>query len=323
MKESYLILTEAGNQIGLGHYKRCCSIRQEILNQNKSCELLLFNKGEINLDIDRDFVLDWKIDKKLLIKKAKEIKTVIIDSYLAKRSFYAFCIDIFSSVVVIDDYNRTEYGPIDLLLNPNPYFDNFSYDNQTAKQIKGGKDFVIISPPFRNSCTETLPANSNLDKIVVFLGGSDYRNLLSIVLSSLNELKEINIDVIVGNKEEKQKIRKEFKDLDVHVNLSSEEMFTAFNSARLVISGCGQTLHELAVLRKPTLGICIDIDQELNQKFYLDNGFLKTKISYETVDNIKQEVKQLLKSNTITNKPFMNTDGVKNIVSLINKLCWT
>lgn len=318
MKESYLILTEAGNQIGLGHYKRCCSLKQEILKQNKSCELILYYKGKLNLEIESDIVLDWKTEKNLLIKKAKKIKTVIIDSYLALKSFYEFCITTFHSVVVIDDYDRIEYGPIDLLLNPNPYFDNFSYHNQKAKKIKGGKDYVIISPPFQNLHLEKLPINFDTNKIVVFLGGSDYRNLLPIVLSSLNELKENNIDVIVGNIEDKQKIEKEFISLDVRVNLSSEEMFSTFNSARLVISGCGQTLHELAVMCKPTLGICIDIDQGLNQKFYMDNGFLKTKISYETIGNIKQEIKKTLKSSAKIEKSVISNNGVRNILSIIS-----
>lgn len=317
MKESYLILTEAGNQIGLGHYKRCNSIQQEILNQNIFCEMFLYFNGKFNLDIPSNFVFDWKKEKKILVKKANDIKTVIIDSYLADSSFYEFCTDIFHSVVVIDDYNRIDYGQIDLLLNPNPYFDNFDYNNQKAKRIEGGKDYIIISKPFQNSFVEKDITSLDTNKIVVFLGGSDYRNLLPIIVSNLLDLEEVNIDVIVGNSEDRLKVEKEFEKVNVFMNLSSEEMFNAFRSAKLVISGCGQTLHELAVLGKPTIGICIDIDQELNQNFYHKNGFLKTRVSYKSIKNIKEEIKKSLRSNIKTEALVINLNGVKNILSLI------
>ena len=317
MKESYLILTEAGNQIGLGHYKRCCSIQHEMYNQNKFCEMFLYFRGEHNLNISSDLVFDWKIKKDLLIKKASEIKTVLIDSYLASTLFYEFCTNIFHSVVVIDDYNRIDYGPIDLLLNPNPYFDHFNYNNQKAKKVEGGKDYVIISRAFQQSFVEKDNSSNDTNKIVVFIGGSDYRNLLPIILSSLIDLEEKNIHVIVGNTEDKLKVEKNFKTLDVHMNLSSEEMFSAFSSAKLVISGCGQTLHELAALGKLTIGICIDIDQELNQNFYHKNGFLKTRVSYKSIKNIKEEIKKSLRSNIKTEALVINSNGVKNILSLI------
>ena len=318
MEESYLILTEAGNQIGLGHYKRCCSIQQEMYDQNKSCEMFLYFRGELNLNISSDLVFDWKTESDLLIKKADEIKTVLIDSYLACASFYEFCTNIYHSVVVIDDYNRIDYGPIDLLLNPNPYFDYFNYNNQKAKKIEGGENYVIISRPFQDLFLEKDITSYETSKIVVFLGGSDYRNLLPIVLSNLIDLEEKNIQVIVGNIEDQLIVEEKFKTLDVHINLSSDEMFTAFNSAKLVVTGCGQSLHELAVLRKPTIGICIDIDQELNQKFYLNNGFLKTKLSYKSIENIKEEIRNVLRSNSKIEGPDISTNGIKNILSLID-----
>jgi UDP-2,4-diacetamido-2,4,6-trideoxy-beta-L-altropyranose hydrolase len=295
MKESYLILTEAGNQIGLGHYKRCCSIQHAILSNTISCEMIVYFKGELNLDLKSDLIFDWKIEKDLLIEKATKIKTVLIDSYLAITSFYEFCVSIFEKVIVIDDYNRIDYGPVDLLLNPNPYFDSFDYDNQKAKNIKGGKDYVIISPPFQNSISKNELSKGKTNKVIVFLGGSDYKNLLPVVVSILIDLGEKNIEVIAGNTEDQLKIEKKFKRINVLRNLSSEEMVTTFNSAKLIVSGCGQTLHELAILRKPTVGICIDIDQELNQKFYFNNGFLKRKLSYIKVGIIKKEINRALR----------------------------
>ena len=100
-----------------------------------------------------------------------------------------------------------------------------------------------------------------------------------------------------------------------------------FISSDIIVSGCGQTLHELALLGKPTVGICLDIDQEPNRDFYFKNGFLAAKINW-TDENFEKNIlteieglKNIDKRKTIAKiaPDLINKNGVYNIIDLIQR----
>ena len=63
----------------------------------------------------------------------------------------------------------------------------------------------------------------------------------------------------------------------------------------VIISACGQTLHEIASINRPVIGISIDKDQVLNQKYYFDIDFLKEKISWDDDELEKLVSKELVR----------------------------
>ena len=58
-------------------------------------------------------------------------------------------------------------------------------------------------------------------------------------------------------------------------------------SVDIAISACGQTLHELAFLGVPTIGILVGDDQQQNMAFYADSGFLQGRLRWDTPDLLK------------------------------------
>jgi spore coat polysaccharide biosynthesis predicted glycosyltransferase SpsG len=61
-------------------------------------------------------------------------------------------------------------------------------------------------------------------------------------------------------------------------------MVALFQSSDLVISACGQTLHELACLGTPFIGILTGDDQRYNQAYYIENGVLGGLIRFDDAD---------------------------------------
>ena len=316
-----LILTEAGEGIGFGHYTRCSAIQSYLIELGVVCEMMLNIKGDYELSIKQGRQLDWLSAKGELLNLYQHYSVVLIDSYLASSADYTWIRQNFKKVISLDDYNRIIYN-VDIIINPNVFASIINYSNQTCSDIFGGKDFVILRNVFRKKGKRQIRLSQKINSIVVTVGGSDYRNILPEIITILKNYKEFKIFVISGNTAIQKKLQNEFHKITILGLLTAEEMYAYFAKADLVISACGQTLHELASMGKPTIGICLDIDQEPNQQFYFENGFLTTKIQYEDLSLIKEQI--LLLSDIKTREKvsgiglsLINKWGVKNIGDLL------
>ncbi|WP_375560711.1 GNAT family N-acetyltransferase [Bernardetia sp. OM2101] len=289
-----LILTEAGESIGYGHYMRCLALQKEAQNQSISTKMILHVKGNEKFDVNGK-IYNWLDKSELNIKIDAEIKnqfdTILVDSYLADEEIYRFLKTKFKKVIVIDDYNRINYDA-DLIINPNVFFEQIDYSNQKAKCI-GGKKFVLLHSIFTSLENKTQEndntQNQNpqpVENILITLGGTDFRDLLpQLILICLNQnLKKIQ--VICPQDTQREELENKFlekikiKNLTILGKQSTQEMYNLYQKNDIIISACGQTLHELASQGKPTIGICLTIDQVPNQKYYLDKHFLLENINW-------------------------------------------
>lgn len=281
---SVIILTEAGKNIGFGHYTRCAALRDYLLQNNVRVCMLVFCH-EITINDSNIVNYNWLKDI-YRIPNTEEDAIVLVDSYLAHASLYTELRSQFKAVVAIDDYNRTTYD-VDLVINPNVFFDTMDYSNQPARCI-GGKDFVLLREAFR-----TCPAkqtNQMCKKILVTIGGTDYRNLLLLLVDLAQELANIQWTVI----DPEYKLGTTFsKNITTKSTIGASEMAELMHHADIVISACGQTLHELVALQTPAIGICIDHDQVPNQEYYTNAGFLQHKNSWDDSDLKVKLISQL------------------------------
>jgi UDP-2,4-diacetamido-2,4,6-trideoxy-beta-L-altropyranose hydrolase len=312
-----LILTEAGKNIGLGHYTRCSALHDAIeANGDKAYMMVFLNDFEI--ENDKIIKANWLQDLQQALAY-KDCDTVIVDSYLAKEDVYPKLHATFKKVIAIDDYNRLQYKAT-ALINPNVFFDDIDYTNQTIKCI-GGKNYVILRKEFRQQPKEVFIKN-NIEEILVTIGGTDFRNILPLIAKVCLQRQAKKITVIVS---EEIDLNIEDKRVSILPLQNATSIYRLMQKADLVISGCGQTLHELASLGKPTIGICLDIDQQPNQKFYFEKGFLPAIINWndeglvnkiQTAISLYQPIKKrkFLSSNAPS---LIDRFGVNNIVSAI------
>lgn len=297
-----LILTEAGQSIGYGHYMRCSALQNEAENQGIPTKMILYVKGDEKFDVEGK-VCNWldthELNKEL--ETEKQFDTVLIDSYLADEKMYVFLKTKFEKVIVIDDYNRIKYDA-DLIINPNVFFEQIDYSNQKATCI-GGKEFVLLRSIFtslKNNTTdktadkiENHSQNSkNGETILITIGGTDFRNLLpQLVEYCLNQNLQ-QIQVICPQENQRKELETIFpknEKIEFLGKQSAKEMYDLYQKNDSIISACGQTLHELASQGKPTIGICLAIDQVPNQKYYLEKKFLLENINWNDT-NLEEKI---------------------------------
>jgi len=312
------ILTEAGKKIGFGHYTRCSSLYQALMKAGDHVRFIMY-ENEYAINDPNIQSLNWikSIDSLYSIETTD---IAIIDSYLADENTYTQLAKRFYKVVAIDDYNRMSY-PVDVLINPNVFFEEINYSNQTAICL-GGKDYVILRQEFTQVKPQVIE-NGKLKNILITVGGSDFRNLLPKLISICEHQEGTNITVI--DPESKVTIQQRVKVLPTQ---SAAQMVHEMKRADVVISACGQTLHELVALQKPTIGICLDIDQVPNQSFYTKHGFLSSTIQWND-KNIDNKIADQLNYFSLSAnrkrvskmcKSFVRYNGAQNIASIINTL---
>jgi UDP-2,4-diacetamido-2,4,6-trideoxy-beta-L-altropyranose hydrolase len=252
----------------------------------------------------------------------KDCETVIIDSYLAQKDVYAKLQATFKKVIAIDDYNRLQYCTT-ALINPNVFFSDIDYTNQTITCI-GGKNYVILRKEFRQQPKEIFIKN-DVEEILVTVGGTDFRNILPAIAEACLKTQVQKIIVIAS---EINNLNLKDKRISILPLQDASGIYHYMQKADLVISACGQTLHELASLGKPTIGICLDIDQQPNQKFYFEKRFLPMQINWNDEDLVNKiqmaitlyqpiEKRKLIASNSPS---LIDKFGVNNIITAIKNL---
>jgi len=307
------ILTEAGKNIGFGHYSRCKAIFENLISYDVKKEFLV-NCKEVKLFDSEIKNIDW-INKIENINPTEKNHVILIDSYLADEKIYSLLKSRFKKVIALDDYNRIIYD-VSLIINPNVCYKNIDYSNQKAK-IKGGKSYVILRKEFREISNKIINKESN--KILITLGGSDYRNLLQLIVNLSHDLHELQWVII--NPENKKLERLIHKTILLNT-IDSKSMASLMLDSDIVISGCGQTLNELVSIGTPTIGICIDDDQICNQNFYFENKFinhknfwnesnLKNKLKTQINELLNYENRKLIFNNT---RDLINVNGVANLI---------
>lgn len=318
MTQNVLILTEAGKDIGFGHYTRCTAIKEQLIAERANVQMLVY-LNEYDMDDPGIIKANWLVNHEELLRTNTD-SVVMIDSYLANENIYKAFSQACRSVIAIDDYNRIVY-PVDCILNPNVFFSEGMYKTQTAKKCVGGKNYVILRKEFRQASI-LLPSKQKIENVLITIGGSDFRQILPLLIQTCLKFDIVKLTVISP-----EKTITETNDgrLTLLSSQTAAGMVRLMEEADLVISACGQTLHELASLGKPTIGICLDIDQEPNQEYYLTNGFLLTPVKWndmDVIDKLNLAFKTLsglgIREKIRNEGPkLINRNGVEQVVTVI------
>jgi UDP-2,4-diacetamido-2,4,6-trideoxy-beta-L-altropyranose hydrolase len=281
MTKSILFLTEAGDGIGFGHYMRCQALLKGFKQNGAEARMVLKVQGIHHFDNAEQY--DWIAGKNSVLKYADHYEYLFIDSYLASETDYLFFSTYFSRLVVMDDYERLAYRGVDLIINPNIYGSDLSYTKSKAQRV-GGKDYIILRKAFQKARQKCNPSKQ-IQKVLITLGGSDIRNLIPALIELVSS-RGLEVTVVAGNDEYRKKLNTVYssKVAEIISFADADTMLTKMLECDICISACGQTLHELAYLGVPAIGICIGDDQILNMKKYCELGFLSQEIYWDQSD---------------------------------------
>lgn len=276
-----LILTEGGEKIGFGHISRCSAIINAYKQNGGYANMLVDWQGDVPDDFEYEIVA-WHRDDTIMV----EYDMVLVDSYLASLEDIARLKTKFRRIFAIDDYGRFLDYNADLIVNPNIYAQNIPY----TASFKGGKEYIILREAFRLS-TDKAMLNNETERILITMGGSDYRSLLPRFANVFSSLP-FQFDFLCGSNNSAADLTAAYS---AHENytfygfLPAETMKAQMLKADIAISACGQTLHELSFLGIPTIGVVIDKDQEYNSVSYLDANVLHARLYWDD-ENLEQEV---------------------------------
>jgi len=247
-----------------------------------------------------------------------------VDSYLAGGNHFEQIADHFDSVVVIDDYYRMHSFNANMVINPNIYGDKIEYGHKSI----GGPDYIILRKKFKSHIKQR-DVEPNISNIGISVGGNDYRKILPKLIASLSSTHS-QLHVFCGDKAYKEKIETKFqgyKKISCYGFLEAAEVAGVLNKVDVMVSGGGQSLHELAYAGIPTIVICIDKDQDLNINAYLETGFLKEENNWDDsnlTENVLRQIdglKPINKRKELSNigKKLVDGKGVDRIVNIIKK----
>lgn len=311
-----VILTEAGGNVGYGHLMRCRAIADAA-----GGDLLVQGYGAYP---GGDNIQDqaWMERTEELTSELPSSCPVLVDSYLATWKVYAALSRHFDRVAAIDDYDRLNY-PVNLVINPGLKLP--PYREQIATVV-GGSEFIILRDAILYQAQKSNYAR--MECALVTFGGSDDRNMLGRLVPLLRDWG-LAVTAVVGDDATRDRLAEAHPDSSVTWlgRVGASDMARLMARSDLALSAGGQTLHELAFLGVPTIGVLTGRDQQLNIEGYVAAGFLSARLDAESPDLEAQIIElveayrdpALRRSAGLSGRRVVDGHGVLRIVELLRK----
>lgn len=287
---TFAFRVDSSTRIGTGHLVRCLTLAKHLrsrgveviflcqhlegdttaLVEQAGFEVMFLNIGNDGhaSSQNRD-----AIESLRLIHECSATR-VVLDHYDLSLEWEELVAGNIKSLMVIDDFTDRRHR-CDLLLNQNlvpPRDSSFSVSPHGATRALVGPKFALLQHEYAAIRSIRSMENSPIDRISVFMGGSDPENVTELVLRSLvnMELGNIAIDVVIGaaNPHHAQLLSL-FGDYDsiiFHTDLTS--LAPLLTKSDLAIGAGGTSNWERMCLGVPSIvvdiaenqrGICIEL----------------------------------------------------------------
>lgn len=291
MVKKVIILTEGGAGIGLGHITRCLALYKAFKEYNLEPALIINGDNKVGEFLQKQKV-QYRVENWL--ERVDQIKDsiVIIDSYLAHKEVYLTLRKNENIVVAIDDYNRLQYDA-HIIISPTIYGEFLDYKKHPSTTYLLGPKYIILRKEFWSIPFKKI--NKNVRNIMITFGGEDLRNLTPQVLELLKGIP-YTLHVVIGRAfKDTSYIPKyrQYQNIKFYFDLNAEEMLHLMLLSDIAISSCGQTLHELARVGVPTIGVVVAENQKLNAQYFQKLGFLMYAGRY-TDNNLGRNIFEIL-----------------------------
>lgn len=324
---NYIILTEGGQECGLGHIYRCISFYDELCSRGYNITMIISGDDTVYGAIEkRNFILiDWTNNVNVLDSYLKNDTWLFLDSIQATQSDIDYISRKVRKFVVIDDFKRRFYNNaviIDWTANvekTNKHIHNVGNGNTLLLGLK----YSILRKAFLSKSSYNC---SPIQKILITMGGTDIRCLTLPLLEYLIlYFPELEFRVITTPNFNEFKKNIDHKNIFFLEKLDDYEMKEAMESSNLVITAGGQTLYELASIGVPTIAIQVVDNQYEDLEGLFSLGFLVDFFQWndiELFEKIKNKIFFLMTMFTtgeFINKTIKNEigEGLTRIIDII------
>lgn len=285
---------DASIMIGTGHVMRCLTLAKALRDSGANCFFVCReHKGHLTEKIQQEGfecillaqpseMLDahdpdgppqahagwlgasWQSDTQETINasKAYKIDWLIVDHYALDARWHRILRPHVGQIMVIDDLADRPLD-CDLLLDQNIGRDATDYDGLVPLNCKRliGWHFVLLRPEFSllHTASQARNRNHSVTKILVSMGGMDYRNNIVDVLKALGSFDlPANIRVLVvlsGRAPHLPALQRYIKTLSfpVELHIDTDNLAQIMCESDLAISASGLIVYELAYMGLPMI----------------------------------------------------------------------
>ncbi|WP_427109450.1 UDP-2,4-diacetamido-2,4,6-trideoxy-beta-L-altropyranose hydrolase [Lysinibacillus xylanilyticus] len=242
-----VIRTDASVFIGSGHVMRCITIAKEL---QRNGVVVKFWMGLL----EGNLIEYVKKEGFEVLQTPIYADMYIIDHYTLNIEWEKEIRRFAKKVMVIDDLGRDH--DCDILLDQNviPQYD-IRYEGKVPAHCITllGPKYLIIRDEFLQQRQHLRPRGINIDRLLIFMGGSDPTNETMKILSALESHSFAHVDVVVGNsnpvKEQIERICM-MKKYNFHCQINY--MAQLMQLADFAIGAGGSTLWERCYLGLPS-----------------------------------------------------------------------
>lgn len=189
---------------------------------------------------------------------------LVVDSYALGQYWHQKLRAHTKKILVIDDLADRQFD-CDILLNQNLGVEEKVYEGRVPRDCKLllGCNYALLRPEFSETRTKALEKrhhNTEIENILVSLGGSDSDNVTYDILQQLDS--KFNIVVVLGKTSPNVKMIKAYaKNKNIEVIVDANNMSELMLNADIAIGAGGSTSWERCCLGLPTL-LCVLADNQ-------------------------------------------------------------
>lgn len=243
-----LIRTEAGPEIGMGHFMRCFALAEEARARGIPVVFLINEISDAVRTRCAPIGATAEVQNGFDALPVNPGDRVVIDSYKATAAFIS---GIAAPVSVIDDLESLDRYDCAVIVNPALAARPETYAGRTAAQLLLGPQYALIRQEF---WTFTTP---NVEPfIAVTLGGSDPAGLTGQVARQIHDaIPNMDLRVIAGPANRQIENLRALDLPRVELFASPPSVANVLAGARLVVVGAGGSLNEVAAMGLPGLAV--------------------------------------------------------------------
>ncbi|HNX68449.1 MAG TPA: bifunctional UDP-2,4-diacetamido-2,4,6-trideoxy-beta-L-altropyranose hydrolase/GNAT family N-acetyltransferase [Candidatus Omnitrophota bacterium] len=277
MRLRAVIFTEGGKRIGFGHITRCIALRDALTEIGIDAFLFVNGDNSARRQFGKQLnsVFDWLKDQGRVRSELKKADIVIVDSYLAPRSFYKNVSEQVPVPVFLDDFKRLAY-PEGIILNGAIGTEKLRYGFRALPLLLGSR-FALLRKNFWKVGHRTV--RTKFRDLLLTFGGMERTGFIQQLLTRLSlSFPQYRFHVITAYPFPNKRA---FPRAHFYRSLSGSQIKALMLRCDAAISGGGQTTNELAACGLPVIGVRFASNQRLNLLGWRKTGLLKEAGSHE------------------------------------------
>jgi len=299
---------DASNTIGSGHVMRCLTLADALRSQDVEC-IFIHRKhpGELSMLIrergysvfelpkppgpsvlvhDGDYAawlgVTQKEDAEQTILALGSVRTdwLVVDHYSLDSEWERVVGAYVGNIFAIDDLANRSHE-CDLFLNQNYGTNEIRYHHLMPKQSKKllGPQYALLRPEYHQVRKQLNSRDGQVERVLIFFGGSDSENITTIVLRVLcrSDFARIKVDVVVGkhspHRNELQAIAVQRPHTCIYNDLP--HLADLMADADLALGGGGSTTWERCCVGLPSIVIALAENQKPSCEALNTAGYIR------------------------------------------------